>query len=582
MNTKETSNNSQTLAFPILRLLWAFVAVLLVFVSAAWYIYVSDYNTLRNALAWLTVFALDVSSILIFTGFIFSFPIFYNLYHSVSPNVRRLLVILLLFSLILVSFIAPRTNRIYFDEHIYQGIAQSIMHTRHAYMANEADAELGSYKAFSTEYNKQPNGFPYYLSIFFKLFGVHEKVAHFANYFAYLACIVCVFGIAYILFQSEKAGIYAAMFYSMTPIVVIWSATASAEPAASFFASFAIFIAALYAKELSASLLLLLAGVIGFAVTIRPESILLILPVSLLLLLYVRTKIFQPKFIYFALTTSLLILPELIHLIAIRDEPWGSDSTKFSFDVFSKNFPVNSMFYFFDPVVQRFPIIFTLFAVVGILFGGQYRAKLPLFIWFLFSWGIFLFFYAGSYNFGVDVRFSIISAAPLALFAGYGAMLVNKIISSKLRENYAAIIVVGIIILFWIPFLPFIRAIGTESMEARESISLAHDLIDLVPSNSMVLSHIPSIWLINGKNASQTSIATFQKQHVINNLFKRYRGGIYFHNNYWCNVPNPTQNRFCENIFENFETELIKEKTGVNNFKISLYRLFPKSVDLER
>ncbi len=41
-------------------------------------------------------------------------------------------------------------------------------------------------------------------------------------------------------------------------------------------------------------------------------------------------------------------------------------------------------------------------------------------LWFVLFWGIFLFFYAGSYRYGADVRFALLSFMPLAVLAGIG------------------------------------------------------------------------------------------------------------------------------------------------------------------
>ena len=55
--------------------------------------------------------------------------------------------------------------------------------------------------------------------------------------------------------------------------------------------------------------------------------------------------------------------------------------------------------------------------------AGIRRLALPglFLLWFLMFWGIFLFFYAGSYKYGADVRFALVSFMPLAVLAGLGA-----------------------------------------------------------------------------------------------------------------------------------------------------------------
>ena len=54
-------------------------------------------------------------------------------------------------------------------------------------------------------------------------------------------------------------------------------------------------------------------------------------------------------------------------------------------------------------------------------------------VWFLLFWGIFIFFYAGSYNYGADVRFALVSYIPIALIAGYGAAALEGLVATKIR-----------------------------------------------------------------------------------------------------------------------------------------------------
>ncbi len=55
--------------------------------------------------------------------------------------------------------------------------------------------------------------------------------------------------------------------------------------------------------------------------------------------------------------------------------------------------------------------------------AGIRRLALPglFLLWFVMFWGIFLFFYAGSYKYGADVRFALLTFMPLAVLAGMGA-----------------------------------------------------------------------------------------------------------------------------------------------------------------
>ena len=49
-----------------------------------------------------------------------------------------------LLAFVLVTSVAPRTNRIYYDEHIYQSVGQNLTDLRLAQMCNEGNLEYGA------------------------------------------------------------------------------------------------------------------------------------------------------------------------------------------------------------------------------------------------------------------------------------------------------------------------------------------------------------------------------------------------------------------------------------------------------
>ena len=49
------------------------------------------------------------------------------------------------------------------------------------------------------------------------------------------------------------------------------------------------------------------------------------------------------------------------------------------------------------------------------------RERLALALYFALFFGMFLLFYAGSYNYGADVRYSLMTYPPLAILGGLGA-----------------------------------------------------------------------------------------------------------------------------------------------------------------
>ena len=81
----------------------------------------------------------------------------------------------------LTLFVAPRTNRIFYDEQIYQSIGQNLADLRLAQMCNDGSVEYGRLQCASGEYNKQPYAYPHLLSLAYRLFGVHAWTAFAVN-----------------------------------------------------------------------------------------------------------------------------------------------------------------------------------------------------------------------------------------------------------------------------------------------------------------------------------------------------------------------------------------------------------------
>jgi hypothetical protein len=552
-------------------ILWALVVVGLIAIFGCWLAFSFSNAQLRGFLARWTVLWLDLCILCVAVGVVASWRLLRELFGSISRSCWCGLCIVLAIGVFLVGPVAQRTNRIFYDEHIYQNIAQSITFTGEALMCNEGEAEFGEYRPFITEYNKQPNGHPYYLSLFFRAFGISERVAHIANNIAYLGGIAGVFLLAFLLFDSPQTGLLASACFALTPMVVIWSDTAAAEPAAACFTVLGLLAAAVYVRKPCASTVLLAAGLCAFSACFRPESALFLLPSAAMVLTGRPAEFRKPRLYWLSALLAALLLPEILHVYAVGGEGWGSGGNKFMLSVLPDNLAVNGLFFFRN---IRYPVVFSLLALVGLAFGGTWQSKATVVAWFAYSWGIFLVFYAGSFNYGADVRFSVLSAAPLAILAGHGASVVSRRIGSLSLPAPTAVLIT-VVVLLWVKFLPLLRAEGSEAADARLDVQYAREMAEYVPIDSIVLTHNPSMWLLWGKDAAQMSIATNNRTHVERDYFSRYRGGVYLHWNFWCNVQDPVQNRFAKNVIRDFDSVLVAERDA-RGFRYALYRLYPK------
>ena len=112
------------------------------------------------------------------------------------------------------------------------------------------------------------------------------------------------------------------------------------------------------------------------------------------------------------------------HLFAVRNEGWGTTDSRLSLQYLAVNLPVNGRFYLGD---IRFPVVVTLLAAFGLGGNGFRRERLVLALWFALFFGVFLLFYAGSYDYGADVRYSLMTYPPLAILGGLGVSQADEL-----------------------------------------------------------------------------------------------------------------------------------------------------------
>ncbi len=513
---------------------------------------------------------LEINFILIIVGFILIFPFLKNLILTIPRKIIYLLLGITVSGVLLTNFVAPQTHRIYYDEDIYENIGQNLATLQKAQLCIDGSTLYGVYNCQNGLYNKQPYAYPYLLSIVYRLFGVSETASFILNNFLLGFSIIIVFLIAFLLFKNYSIGIFSALMYALIPQNLLWFNTTAAEPSTALFGAMFILSLLIFLKEKSNRSLFLVAVMASFAIQFRQESILLVL-VALLSIIIYKPSEFKSLRIYNAgLLFLALSFGYIIHLFVTSGDSWGTAAAKFSLEYFAHNFTINSLFYI-DNI--KFPILFTLFFLTSFFAKSFIKEKLLLVIWFLCFWGVFLFFYAGSYSYGADVRYSLVSYVPLVILAGLGVYQLQDFLKNNLSlKSYLNPIFGIIIIISFLKFLPQVRAETQEAWGARADHLYAKEFATLLPENSIILTHNPNMFHLWGKNAAQISLATDEKSYVNQILFYQYKAGVYLHWNYWCNAADSLQNSFCENVLNDYEYELIKEFQE-NDYNYALYRL---------
>ncbi len=487
-------------------------------------------------------------------------------FSSIRITTWLLVFLILIMGFLLREFAAPHTHHLYFDEDIYLNIAQNIAHTGKSILCNYGMPA----KCFEGILNKQPHGLPSLISIIFFIFGTSENIAAFFMIIVSSLSIVLIFLAAYLLFRNEMVALLSAFILSLNPLSIFFAPTISAESLFVFFALTTTFSLLLFLEEKRFVNTILLASSLAFTVQVRPEAPLLVIP---LLIFIIKEKINKKIIISFALFL-VLISPYAFHSNYFKNESWGNpEGNKFSSKYMGNNFEVNGKFFFNN---EKFPVLYTIFAFFGIGYMISKRAFLKLsflLVWFVLFFVIYLLFYAGSFNYGIDVRFSQTLFVPVFILAGAGAYFLSENLNKIVKKiNISISIVILLIILFFMPFIKFVSAVGEEAWDARTDHDFAMEAAKDLGASCTIFTHVPSMFLLNGNNALQTSY--YSNSKVVNDIFINSKC-VLFHEGYWCVNYKPFKDTVCKDLKEKFNLEAYRSIT-VKEKTYTLYKMAQK------
>jgi hypothetical protein len=468
----------------------------------------------------------------------------------------------------LTLFAAPRTNRIFYDEQIYQSIGQNIADLRLAQRCSDGEVQHGRLRCASGVYNKQPYAYSHVLSLSYRLFGAREGTAFAVNAAAMGAVICAVYLLVVLLFADRNAAFFASLLMALTPQQIAWSATAAVEPTASLGIVAAVLAAALYLRSEHWTALMLVVVAAAYAIQFRAESI-VALPV-ILVVLWPRLQhdLERPQAWWAAILFLWLIAVHLTHLYLVRSVDWGAvGRARFSFDYFVTNAAANVPFYLYG---ERFPAAFTALAVVGLSSSANRRGRLTMVMWFLFFLTVVLFFYAGSYAYGADVRYSLMTYPPLAVLGGVGGARLARLGRGAIAGARLVYAMAAALAFQFLWYAPAIRS-TEEAWAARADVRFAREYAGQLPSNSYVLTHNPGMFHLWGISAGQVSRLT-ENPAFAAFLSQRYSGGVYLHWNFWCNVHDPVQQEFCRKARSLAPVEVVAQHTEREQF-YAFYRI---------
>jgi len=427
---------------------------------------------------------------------------------------------------------------------------------------------------------KWPNGYPFTLAVAYMFFGISEAVAFNLTVLLGSLSIILIFLIGYLLTKKEEIALFSALLFALIPIHIMWSGTTASEPIFVFYTLLAVFALSLTFKSNTFKNNLFAMSSLAFACQIKAESGIILALIAVFMLLLdkkLRIRINNHKFLIPLIVLLVLITPYIVHMVhSARTDPWGAKGKKFGLEFAEKNIPTNASFWIMGYETIEHPILFTMFAVIGLIFTIVKKWRLALFLgfWFLMFFFVYAFFYAGSVRYGTDVRYSLSGYPPLILLAGFGLYFLYKTLG-KLTKMYGLIflILVAIILISFYFYLPSVSTPAEEIVEANQARTY-HDFVVSEASeyskDCYILSHSPSIFLIMDLGSLQTWYG--QNSAKMRELFEK-TDCVIFDDNYWCNLE-PYKSSVCKHMLDAYDLTLLSSvEAGEGRHTYALYKV---------
>jgi len=541
-------------------------------------------NVIQDNLMWITPIFLAVILFLVVFSFFWCLKDLKKILKKIDKKTWIILLVILIVGLSLRTFVAPHVQRILYDEDLYLNIGQNIVMEGKAANCNYGTQD----ECFSLGYNKQPNGYPFLMSILFLFTGTSETSAHYATAIISSLTILMVFFIAYLLFKNEKISLFSALIFALIPIAIRWAPTTSAGTVFIFFTGLTVFAFLFYLKNGKNRALLFSLASLAYTIQIRPEGILLF-GVVILMFLFFKKDVFdslrKKEFLIILIVFSILIVPHLLHMDSVKLEKWGAEEEKLGIEHIDENLEDNSMFFFEN---TRFPVAFTVFSLIGLALRKAWKEKIFLGLWFLSFFVLYLLFYAGGFNYGVDVRFSLSLYIPIAILGGCGAFLIadriykififwcfprikrfknehsestgkkSQHVLSKhfkmtkpvetITKCFCFGIVAFVIIASFLPFIPLVSSVGEESWSARLANEFIKEKMEDMDDDCWIFTPVAAVVLNNGKNAVNANFA--HDKNIVKKIFDE-TSCVFFYEEYWC-ASEPWKTYISKYFHDNF------------------------------
>ena len=473
---KNLLDDNKQILFLILGLISIYIIIFSPIVD-----YIGDFSLrFTDNLIKINVFFALIIFILYFYFIIINFNTIFDFFKDVKKITWIIIFILMIISVIFNFHISQHFMRIQ-DEFIYIFSARQIINTG------------------TQDVVGRGIGWPLVISFLFFILG---DVGIYAYYFSSFLAVLSVF-ISFLLFytisKNEIISLLSSLFFSLSPLVIIYSSWAETNFPSLFFFLLSLLFFFLYVKIKEINLLLLLTVSLSFFLTFRGENYLFLVPILFGLFLYNFNfkLLLNKKLILFLIIIFSLSLPQFLlfsrvyftqNFAETQYDATGGDNI--SFENFSYNFK-NYVSYLFNGV--SYPIFFILFLILGLIFSFIYFRKEFFFLIFYFFFILFTMFLwwigPNPGSFPPQLRYVLVLIPIISFFMACGIyFLVFKIaksnyIKSKFNFNFNSL-------LFFV-FIIFIFLFLTNSIDGILDYNTG-ELYSIINKLTIDLGHIIS------------------------------------------------------------------------------------------
>jgi hypothetical protein len=504
-------------------------------------------------------------------------------------------VLVVLVFLVVELYLVQPTQLLFFDDVIYQSMAQSLLNSGQAWMCNYGTPA----GCIAGQIFHEPLGTSFDIAIGFLVFGASRAAAYGVGIFLAAVSVIMTFFAAFLLLKDFKAALFSETLMALSPIVLVWAAPTNSDMHLLAYSMLAVFFMLVFSGKKTVRTFGMFVFSAVLATYMKVDAFVLLPVLAIMYLLLEREKatgVLKRTYQMFARNTDstavlIMLLLAFVSLAISGIYAYGQNTpnnygyvnspvqntcinngqtitatSNFGLTIFEYNICSN-LYFWIDGFKTQYimqPALFTLLAIIGgaILLVERKWAFLAMLVWFFSFFLLYTAFYGGSVTFGVDWRFMLSTIAQASIFGGIGcaiiisafadlpSMLARGAFAKKLRNASGGIALgVGILLVGFIsisiyllfPYLGVEPWQIVQAGDARFYEGLVYNSSYMIPNGCLVFSYDPTLFILNNKSSAQ--LYYLYNSSFMANASSRYNC-LVFDYGYWCYTPN----NLCSNV----------------------------------